>query len=236
MSTSPPAIPPVGSTAPATRPDPSPSQVDKAPSDAGWLRHPITVTFVGAFLSVLIIPIISVRLSDRRLIDDARLRGCMEIIKNSMDIDQRLNTMITMIEMYVHDPTATPTSWRQGLPQINAAMTQQYLEFDKTAWWWISRLPLEAKLLRIEVDTKLLGPMLTDYKSNLERATKAVAKLRDRSLKKENKPRDEGLRKLAKEARNELNDLQGQRQVILGRLIFLFAPPEHTIQKLIRQD
>jgi hypothetical protein len=209
-------------------------------SKHGWTWHPIVVAtvvaVVSAILTLVVIPWTINPMNDRRLINDARLKECFDILKNSMEVDQRLNAMITSIEMFIKDPTATPITWRQDRMHIKADIAQQYIAFDKIAWWWISQLPLEAKLLRIEVDAKILAQVIMKYQENVKRSVDTLGRLRDASLGREVNPRDTLVIGIADQTRQELLVMQGERQNLIGKLVYLFAPREESIQRLLTNE
>jgi hypothetical protein len=200
------------------------------------LAHPITVVAVSSLLSALLIPWISARMNDRRLINDARLQECLSILKNTSEADQRLNTLVTTMEIFLKDSASIGEITRQDRQQIRTELARQYQDFDRQVWWWWSRLPTEARLLRIVVDTKDLNKIVDEYQTNIRQSTKALDGLWNECLRKDLRPNVAFTRTEASPARLEISRLQGKRLALTGRLVSLFAPREPSIQRLLSQQ
>jgi hypothetical protein len=198
-----------------------------------WLSHPLTIVLVSSLLSALFIPWISARMNDRRLIGDARLQRCTDILKNSTETDQRFNSMLTTMEMFIKDIASVRGISQPDREQLRAELARQYLDLDKHAWWWATTLPTEARLLRIEVDQKSLAGLTTEYQNNMIQTGAVLDKLWGACLRKD--PPLVLLNQIAGETRKSMVALQHQRQHLIGELVYLFAPKEPTIQRLLNQ-
>src|SRR5262249_13439930 len=149
-------------------------------------------------------------------INEARLQNCLSILKNSSETDQRLNMMNTTMNMFIKDGSAAGVVSTHDQQRLRTEMAQQYLEFDKQAWWWASRLPVEAKLLRIDVDFAKLNSMISEYRANMVTSTEALRALWEHCLSRGYKvtdPRNDGLAQLTKQ---RLDSLASRRAALIG--------------------
>jgi hypothetical protein len=199
-----------------------------------WSRHPITLLLAGSALSAIVLPWIGARMNDRQLIDSARLRQCQTILENSAQVNRRLNGLLTTMEMFIKDTAFEVVLAQSERDRMRIELARQYREFDAHAWWWISGLPTEVKLLRIDVDSKNLGDILGRYQANLVESTAVLDGLWEACVRKEMKPGDPHTTGLASKTRAQFSALQSERQDLVGKLVYLLAPPEPTIQDLLR--
>lgn len=198
--------------------------VDQSPAKKPLLEHPLTILILGSVLTVLGLPWLSERMNDSKLINDARLQTCMSILRNSSESDQRFNTMTTTMQMFIKDTAAAGLASRNDQDRLRAELAQQYLAFDRQAWWWISRLPTEAKLLRIDVGSKELSDLIAAYLANLVESTRVLRALWEHCLSKSYKVSDPINDELSKTTKQQLDALSNQRGDLIGKFVAMFAP------------
>src|SRR5581483_243702 len=195
-----------------------------SPEKLSWLAHPITVLLLGTVITALGVPWVTARINDRKLINDAQLQKCIEILKISTETDEQLNGMDTTLEMFIKHSSSTRKSLSEQQERTRIEMEKQYGEFDLHAWWWCSRLPTEAKLLRIRVDDKALGSLIDQYQSNLGESTKTLDELWGRCLQADFSPTDKANFEIAKRVRVHLKALRTTRAGLVGQFVHLIAP------------
>ncbi|MBZ5726685.1 MAG: hypothetical protein LAP87_17005 [Acidobacteriia bacterium] len=203
------------------------------------LRHPLTIVFCGSVLSAILVPWISARMNDRKLLNDARLQLCIDILKNSTQNDQMLNSMNTSVNMFLKAQALASTSAavrEKERAQERAKIDEQYHEFDKVAWWWYPRLPTEAKLLRIPFDATYLKDQINQYNAALVAATVVLNGLWDQCVRRDCKAGGAGTKSMLQDAAERLKALQTERDSITGRLVHLFAPREARVQQFLTQQ
>lgn len=206
------------------------------PAKKPLLEHPLTVLVLGSVLTVVGLPWLSQRMNDSKLINDARLQTCMSILKNSSDSDQRFNAMTTTMQMFIKDSAAAGSASKSDQERLRAELAQQYLEFDRQAWWWISRLPTEAKLLRIDVGSKELGELTSAYMANLVESTRVLDVLWKHCLSRSYKVTDPANKTLSDSTKRQLDQLSSKRGDLIGKFVSMFAPVEPKIQNALRTE
>ncbi|MEO8595614.1 MAG: hypothetical protein ABI759_20010 [Candidatus Solibacter sp.] len=199
------------------------------------LKHPILILLIGSAMSAFVVPWLSARINDRRLLEEARLQQCRNILASGSETDRKLNTLLVTMEMFVKDNASLPAIPEQERAHMRTELSQLYRDFDSQAWWWFSRLSTENKLLRIDYNSQALSAITQRYQDNVIAATNAIDKLWTLCVRKTVKPSDPILRDTATASRTELSRLQLERQSLIGQLVYLFAPKEPTIQRLLTQ-
>ncbi len=160
----------------------------------------------------------------------------MSILKNSSETDQRFNTMVTTMEMFIKDGAWAGVVSQKDQQLLRAKIAEQYLDFDRQAWWWSSRLPTEAKLLKIDVDSKLLNNIISDYRVNIITAARVLRGLWEHCHSKRYKATEAKNKQTSDETRRQLDFLSAERQSLIGKLVLLFAPSEAGIQHALSQE
>ena len=170
-----------------------------------------------------------------RLIAEARLQQCRSILANGTETDRRLNTLLVTMEMWVKDNASLTAIPEPDRAHMRSELAQLYREFDAQVWWWVSRLPIESKLLRIDYDAQQLAALTQRYQANVIAAMREIDKLWNLCVRKSMKPSDPILPETAAAVRTEVGRLQNERQQLVGQMVYLFAPTEPTLQRLLTQ-
>jgi hypothetical protein len=149
-----------------------------------------------------------------------------------------LNAMNTSVNMFVKTTSfdISAAAARREEEAERSKMDEQYQEFDKVAWWWYAKIPIEAKLLRIEVDSAHLQDQLNRYNNGLVAATEVLNGVWDRCVRQACKPGDPSIKRMLKEADEKLRKLQTERDTVTGQLVYMFAPREAKVQQLLTQS
>jgi hypothetical protein len=100
----------------------------------------------------------------------------------------------------------------------------------------LSRLPMEAKLLRLDVDSKTLNAKISDYRTNLITSANVLRGRWEHCLKKGYKVADPTNGELARATKQQLDSLASQRGALIGNCVYLFAPSEPKILQALSGD
>jgi hypothetical protein len=182
----------------------------------GFWGHPLTVLLIGTALSTVLIPHFSSQIDHARLIDEARVKKATEILADNADTERNLNELITTLAIFEKDsrgPAARFISLDKAQKELRALMERRYLQFNRQAWWWISQMHAEAKILEIaskqELDT--LEQTRNQYNDNLITSTKAIDKVWGAFLREKYNPTDPQNEKLVIQTQTELDHLNQER-------------------------
>ena len=147
----------------------------------GFWGHPLTVLLIGTALSTVLIPHFSSQIDHARLIDKARVKKATEILADNAETERNLNELLTTLSIFkkvVAAPLRASSAWIER-KRLRALMEQRYLQFDRQAWWWISQMDMEARILEIASTQELetLEQTRNQYNDNLITSTKTIDKL-----------------------------------------------------------
>jgi hypothetical protein len=133
------------------------------------LRHPLGLLILGSALSSLLIPWISSRSTEAKLLQEARLTRALEVGTHNRDFDSKLNGLLTYMEMF-HTQNVRmklkPAELKEAQTAFRNKYTERYLALNETAWWWYGDITREAYLLRLtsEKDRKRLNEDCKDLR------------------------------------------------------------------------
>jgi hypothetical protein len=152
----------------------------------------------------------------------------MEIIDSNTETRRDLNRLEITLEMFQKDsssPAARHLSYEVEQADLRHVMRDQYLEFDKQAWWWYSRLDGEARFLGIASPQELdrLDQISGEYRNDLVETMTTIDNIWDTFLRQNNKPYDPQNRKLVEAARGRLAVLDGERLRLVMESAAIFA-------------
>lgn len=207
----------------------SPPAAEKSAS----LANPVILLVLSSLLGIataLIVPWVGARINDSKLISEARLQTCFNVLKSSTETDSRINSMLTRMGMFVIDASYSGVVAEADVNRLRTEMERDYLEFDRQAWWWAPGLPNNVTLLRIALDSNQLRSLIAAYQSNLDSSVACLKTLRQHCAKKGYKAVDPENTHLLKETSQKLYSLQSQRADLIGKMVFLLAPSEPTIR------
>jgi hypothetical protein len=194
------------------------------PNVTALLRHPLTIVAVTTVLSSFVIPLLAHR-SDVR---QQRLRRALDILDRDMEVNRRLNSLLTTLEIFHKDNSGVAArlgDYRQEQRELRKTMAARYVEFDNVAWWWYQRLPTEASILGLTspAETARVTDLMRRYEANLVKNTQVLNDLWNAFLREEYRPTDTRNTELMTETRKQLEELAGQRMRLVQALAELLA-------------
>ena len=194
-----------------------------------FIRHPLTVLVVGAVVTSILVPILSDRVNREKLLRERRLNIAMEIIKDNVETNRRLNSMVTALELFQKDnsgPSARVVDYRAEQKELRGKIDQAYLEFDSQAWWWYSEIYSEAVVVNIisSRDLNELSRIRHEYGENLGESTRTLDGLWNPFLRDTYKPNAPRNTQLMETTRNKLQDLNNKRSQLVMDAVKIFTP------------
>lgn len=188
------------------------------------LRHPLTVVLVTAVLTSYILPI----LAQNSTLRQQRLSRALDILDHSMEVNRRLNNLITTLEIFHKDNSgvaARLSDYCQEQRELRKTMMTRYLEFDAVAWWWYGRIRTDAVILGLvsPAETERVRTVARQYEENLIESTSVLNALWNTFLRAEYDPKDEGNTATMIATRKKLDELYGAREHSVQALAELFA-------------
>ena len=168
-----------------------------ARNDNRWHRHPLVVSIgarlVGTVLTYVVVPLVTYQ----RTLKEKRLEKALELLTHDADVNQRLNTLLTTLEIFHKDNSgvaARLVDYKEEQNTLRHAMMDRYLEFDASAWWWYGKVRSEAVILRLTSpsEVKRIDDLAKAYESKLIASTGVLNELWNRFLREEYRPTDIG--------------------------------------------
>jgi hypothetical protein len=196
------------------------------PNEQGFsvlLRHPLTVSIaallIGSMLTSLVVP----RLTYYRTLREKRLEKALEILTHDAEVTQRLNALLTTLEIFHKDnsgPAARLVDYKEEQKTLRRVMLERYLEFDRVAWWWYRKIRAEAIILQLTSPdgSARMDTLIQAYDSNLVQSTNILNGLWTRFLREEYRPTDRTNDLAMNQARKSLVELSLARQKIIDKL------------------
>lgn len=148
-----------------------------------------------------------------------------DILRNTLQDDQQLNSIHTTFALFHKQQIAFPTDDPSVPRRLHESFANLYSEFDRHAWWWDYDLPLKSALLGLRKDEQAkIAELHESYKRNLFQSVEQVDKLRAHFSAKDYEPDDSRNTELLNETKNALDALVVDRSAIASRLANIFMP------------
>jgi hypothetical protein len=192
------------------------------------LRHPLTITIatllIGSVLTSFIVP----WLTYSRTLKEKRLEKALELLAYNAEVNQRLNTLVTTLEIFHKDNSGVAArfvNYKEEQRTLRRVMMERYLEFDSVAWWRLGRVSAEADILRLTSpeEAKRIAELTEAYGSNLKKSTETLNQLWDRFLREEYRPDDKANDAAMAETRRRLRTLRDSRDKFISDIAREFA-------------
>jgi len=137
-----------------------------------FLRHPLTLSIIGALLGSLLIPWVAGRANKQAVLAETRVKQAIEIMTTSESVNVMLNKLKTEFESFEKDSlsTASPEDYRKRRDELRQRIYPLYAEFNSIGWWWTWNAYNQARILRL-LGPKALEQLKADimkYDSNLQ--------------------------------------------------------------------
>lgn len=193
-----------------------------------WHRHPLTVSIAALLLGTALTSLAVPRITYQRTIQEKRLEKALELLVHNAEVNQRLNTLLTTLEIFHKDNSgvaARLVDYKEEQRTLRRVMMDRYLEFDASAWWWYGKVRSEAAILRLAsaTEVKRIDDLTKAYESNLVTSTGTLNELWDRFLREEYRPADTRNNVAMAETRRKLETLRASRDRIIGELAWELA-------------
>jgi hypothetical protein len=191
------------------------------------LKHPLIVLLLGSFISAVLIPALTSRINERKLLGETRLSEARTILRDGTLADKQLATMFTTLESFIKDAPSDRESLAMAQSELKKSMDEQYRTFDEHAWWWTRDLPAQATILKMSIDArKRLDDYTTQYQRNLRASTHALDPPWGCALGRNLKVPDSSTALLFEEAKRKLDTLSAERATLVSNLAKLFSSEE----------
>jgi hypothetical protein len=197
-------------------------------NDGKWHRHPLMVSSVALLLGTVLTSLVVPWVTYQRTIREKRLEKALELLVHNAEVNQRLNTLLTTLEIFHNDNSgvaARLVDYKEEQRTLRRVMMDRYLEFDASAWWWYGRARSEAAILRLtsSAEVKRIDDLAKAYESNLVSSTGTLNELWNRFLREEYRPTDMRNKVAMTETRRKLDALRASRDRIIGELAWELA-------------
>jgi hypothetical protein len=190
-------------------------------------RHPLVVLILGTVLSCWLIPGISSRANNRRVQQEKTIDKAMDILRESLIDEERLNSMQTAFEIFQKHSTSDPDNCKRDQQELKEYYHKLYLEFDQHAWWWNRDLAVQARLLHLPPGSSdKIVKLGESYKRSLSDSAHQIEVLGTRFLARDYTPDDPNNTEALKQARAALSKEVIGRSGISSDLAGTFMLPE----------
>jgi hypothetical protein len=137
-----------------------------------FLRHPLTLSIIGALLGSMLIPWVAGRANKQAVLAETRVKQAIEIMTTSESVNVMLNKLKTEFESFEKDSlsTASPEDYRKRRDELRQRIYPLYAEFNSVGWWWTWNAYNQARILRLIRPTPLeqMKAHIMKYDSNLQ--------------------------------------------------------------------
>ncbi len=141
------------------------------------LGHPLVLLLIGTILSSIIIPAAAYQFSYVNNNKKLRVALSQELIDKDVEIKVGLNKLKSCLEIFIDDYCYFYDTLDSRILQddLREEMNDNYLEFERTAWFWHAKYNLKAHGLGIgKPDSDSLSSYLEKYNLNVSRASKSI--------------------------------------------------------------
>jgi hypothetical protein len=116
-----------------------------------FLRHPLTLSIVGAMLGSLLIPWVAGRSNKQAVLAETRIKQAVEIMTTANSVNVMLNKLKTEFESFEKDSlsTASQEDYRKRRDELRQRIYTLYAEFNSVGWWWTWNAYNQARILRL---------------------------------------------------------------------------------------
>jgi hypothetical protein len=192
-------------------------------------RHPLFLLLLGSLIGSVLIPWLNTRADRQRLLREARLKAASEIIRHNLDMNQKLNTLQTTLELFHKNNASSviPVSERSHeRAALRIRFDSAYLDFDQFAWWWYRDIYRDAVLLGIadKQKLKIISTALEAYTRNLSDSAGTVYSFAYQCFGPGYDPADQGLTTRMGATRRRLTDLAFEREKLISQITHQFDP------------
>lgn len=195
------------------------------------LKHPLVLLIVGSIIGSILIPKISEKSSRTKALQDARLRKAVEIVDNNTRTVSQLNALRTRLGMFHTDnlrlkPPAARLKELQD--KLREEMNNQYLEFERTGWWWYRDLNDEAVILEIVPPTgsEKLREHVNAYHANIIQTVTALNEMWHPCIDSAYDYKDGRVTQIQDKVSKEWDDLLKARNKAVNDLVADFTRPQ----------
>lgn len=191
-----------------------------------FLRHPLTVLFVGTVITSMAVPWLNTQSARARQIEDARQQKAMEILKGATADNARLNSVRSAFRVFEEEGGLTGSAElveaRRG--ELRKRVYDSYGEFEQSAWWWYWGIGREAELFGwlAKPDIAEFQKLAKQYQDNLSEASTLVQKPWRRYLSELKESPSEKEQPVVPQIETALGVKQAQRDELCARMVRLF--------------
>jgi hypothetical protein len=208
----------------------APVENSRPPDRKDLASHPIVVLLCGvslsALLGTLVIPYVSGRISDQKLLQEERAKEAVQIIEEINLVDHHLQSMQSTYEDFATNTRGSKKEIWAAQKQLRGTLTDEERVFNDHAWYWYQTLDIRSVLLKLpDKNRRKLQSLLGQYHKNLEDSTKALEPVRKALLSKGYKSDDRDTWLLLKASQHHLLELGQSRDDMAGQLALLFFQP-----------
>lgn len=149
-------------------------------------KVPFTTIAVTTLLSVWLVPKITGRSAEEKLIKDTKVQKSLEVVRHAIADSARLNEIATAFEIYEKEALnlsdVAQLSERRG--QLKKRVDDLYGTFNSEGWWWHQELVMQAAIMKLVPETtgKDLKEAAMQYAKNLETTVGMFQEARNRHL------------------------------------------------------
>jgi len=137
-----------------------------------FLRHPLTLSIIGALLGSLLIPWVAGRANKQAVLAETRVKQAIDMMTTSNSVNVMLNKLKTEFESFEKDSlsTASPEEYLKRRDELRERIYPLYADFNSVGWWWTWNAYNQARILRLIGPTALeqMKADIMKYDSNLQ--------------------------------------------------------------------
>lgn len=148
-----------------------------------WKRSWLVGTLVlNALFSAWIVPLIVERLNHEQTIYDARLKLANRIVAEGTEIEETLNDVETILQIFQQDSMKMPlAAIKADQESMRQRLVDRYLAFQHKGWWWYTAVQRDSEYPEplSKQDKKRLDDLCDDYRAALLEEAAALTVLWD---------------------------------------------------------
>jgi hypothetical protein len=191
-----------------------------------FLRHPLTVLFVGTVISSLAIPWLNARSSRAQQIEVSQQQKALEILKNASLDNARLNSLRSAFNVFEKEGGLTGSAdlVEERRTELRKRVYETYEEFEQSAWWWYWEIGREAELFGWLPKSAIpeFHALGKQYQDNLYECSVLIQRPWKRYLSDVNETASEKKQALMPSLEASLGSSQAQRDEICAKMVRLF--------------